>query len=196
MKFRMREKSLFAILLRSPWWISIAIAVVIGLGARMAMPPEYGNYVMFSGGPFLVVGCIAAWKQFKGISNKESARILGLVAGMTWTEFSAAVEKFFTSDGFVVVRLADAKGASGADFEITKAGRKAVVSCKRWKAASIGLENLRDLLAVGQSRGANDCLYLGTGVVSESAGRFARESKIDVVQGPRLAQLIRLSLKK
>ena len=39
MKWKMSDKSLFALLLRSPWWISIAVFVGFALLARALLPP-------------------------------------------------------------------------------------------------------------------------------------------------------------
>ena len=40
MKLRMAENSLFAILLRKPWWLSLAIAGVMALLALALLPAE------------------------------------------------------------------------------------------------------------------------------------------------------------
>ena len=40
MKFKMAEKSLFAILLRSPWWISFVVVGVIVLAAGALLPKD------------------------------------------------------------------------------------------------------------------------------------------------------------
>ena len=65
MRLKMKENSLFAILLRSPWWISFVIAAVIGLVAALMMPVEYRTLAAFSGTPFFIVGCMAAWRQLR-----------------------------------------------------------------------------------------------------------------------------------
>jgi restriction system protein len=41
MKLKMSEKSLFAILLRSPWWWSFLIAAVLMLLARVFLPEAF-----------------------------------------------------------------------------------------------------------------------------------------------------------
>ena len=41
MKLAMAKKSLFAILLRKPWWISIGIAAGIAVVARALLPEQY-----------------------------------------------------------------------------------------------------------------------------------------------------------
>jgi restriction system protein len=38
MKFKMSEKSLFAILLRSPWWVSFLIGALLVLLTRVFLP--------------------------------------------------------------------------------------------------------------------------------------------------------------
>jgi restriction system protein len=41
LKIRMAKNSLFAVLLRSPWWISAAIAVVLAVLALALLPADY-----------------------------------------------------------------------------------------------------------------------------------------------------------
>ena len=41
MKLKMAPNSLFAILLRSPWWISVGIAVVMGLLSAALLPEGF-----------------------------------------------------------------------------------------------------------------------------------------------------------
>lgn len=187
MQLKMRENSLFAVLLRSPWWISFLIAAVIGLVAYVALPERYSAYAAFSGGPFLIIGFIAAWNQLRAPSAAGVADILDTAGAMSWRDLSAAIEDGFRREGYTVTRLA---GAS-ADFEIVKQGRTALVGCKRWKAARHGIEPLRDLRAAAESRGARDCIYLAAGEVTDNARRFAAENNVDLVQGDRLAKLLR-----
>ena len=52
----MAENSLFAILLRSPWWVSLAIAAVLALIARLLLPADYAVVGMLGIGlPFVLV---------------------------------------------------------------------------------------------------------------------------------------------
>ena len=64
MKWKMSDKSLFALLLRSPWWISIAVFAGFALLARALLPPAYVWTGLFGGLPFLVIGVIAARRQW------------------------------------------------------------------------------------------------------------------------------------
>jgi restriction system protein len=191
-KLKIAEKSLFAILLRSPWWISIALAAAIVLLARLALPAHLVLYMALGATPFVVTGVIAAWKQLRAPSAANISSTLEAVGIMSWRDFSAAVEDAYRRDGYAVTRLPGPE----ADFEIVKAGRAALVSCKRWKAASNGIEPLRNLHSVMEAREARESIFITTGGLSDSARRFAIEKNIPVIQGAELARLLRGMLRK
>jgi len=186
MKFEMAKNSLFAVLLRSPWWISIAIAAGVTALAKAILPAIPVAYAVFAGLPFLVIGVIAGWKQLRVPSATRVANTLEAVRAMSWTDFSSALEDAFRKDGYSVNRL---DGAS-ADFEMTKAGRTSLVACKRWKVARTGVEPLRDLHAAKDAHEANECVYVATGEITDGARKFAVEKKIRLVDGVELAKLL------
>ena len=183
MKLRMHENSLFAVLLRSPWWISIAIAAGLALAARLVIPDLYAVFV---GLPFLGIGLFAGWKQFRAPSAKRVAGTLEAVREMGWGEFSGALEDAFRRDGYAVSRL----NGAAADFEMTKGGRTSLVSCKRWKVARTGIEPLRELDAARRAREAHECVYVAAGEITDNARAFAGEKKIRLAEGAELARLL------
>jgi len=186
MKLKMSENSLFAILLRKPWWISIAIAAVVSLAASMLFPRAYAVYGVSAGFPFFVIGLIAAVKQWRAPGAALVAHTLESVTAMSWRDFANAIEAAYRRDGYEVKRR-----DGGADFEIAKDGRKAVVSGKRWKAANTGVEPLRELSAAAESCGAHDKFYITVGQLSDNARRYADEQGIRVLRETGLAELLR-----
>ena len=52
MKLKMAEKSLFAYLLRSPWWVSILAACGIGLLGKIMFRGDYFSYALLQSGSF------------------------------------------------------------------------------------------------------------------------------------------------
>lgn len=183
MKFRMHENSLFAILLRSQWWISFAIAAAITTVAAFFVPPVYAVVASL---PFLVIGCIATWRQLRAPSAARVARTLEAVRAMSWNDFSVALEAAFRRDGYAVSRV----GVAAADFEMTKAGRTSLVACKRWKAARTGVEPLRDLDTARRDRDVHESVYIATGEFTDGARAFATEKKIRIVHIAELAKLL------
>ncbi|HEV2611334.1 MAG TPA: restriction endonuclease [Noviherbaspirillum sp.] len=186
MKLKMAEKSLFAILLRSPWWISILIAAVISLAASAMLPRQVAAYGISAGLPFLVVGIVAAWRQLRMPSPSRVAELIETINAMPWRDFANAIEQAYRRDGYDVKRLA----GPAADFEIAKAGRTVLVSAKRWKAAGAGIEPLRELQMAAEKAEARESIFIMTGQLSDNAKTFASQKNIRVMQGNGLAELL------
>ena len=186
MKWEMHENSLFALLLRSAWWVSFAIGLAISAVGATALPANWRVFGLVTGAPFLVIGCIAAWRQLRAPSTARVERTLVAARQLSWADFAAALEDGFRRDGYAVSRV---DGAI-ADFEIKKEWRTLLVSGKRWKVARTGVEPLRELSAVRDAREAHECLYVATGEVTDQARRFAAGHRIRFVDGAELARLL------
>lgn len=183
----MAEKSLFAILLRSPWWISLSIAIVIGGASKALLPPQYVPFGAMGGFPFVIIAVIAGWRQFKAPSTAHVPATLAQIAAMPWREFSAALELALIRDGFEVRRVDNA----AFDFELLKGGRTLLLSGKRWKVVRLGLEPLQALEAAREARDAHSCICVSAGDVTANAVQFAATHRIRVIQGAELAQLLK-----
>jgi restriction system protein len=186
MKLRVHENSLFAILWRSPWWISAAVALALIALANTALPQAYASYGYVVALPFAAMAMAAAWKQARRPSAAQVEKTLEGLRAMGSVDFLAGVENAYRRDGYAVQRFMRA----GADFELSKPGGVALVSAKRWKAARTGVEPLRELHAAARSREAQERIYITTGEISEKARAFAAEKNIRLVHGEDLAKLL------
>lgn len=183
MNIRLSENSLFAILMRSPWWISFAVAAgVFGL-ARLFVPTVYALIVPL---PFVVIGAMAAWRQLRAPSAARIAATLDAIRAMSWEEFSAALEDAYRREGYAVTRVAGA----AADFELAKSWQVTLVACKRWKATRTGVEPLRELEAAARAREAHERVYVAAGEITDTARAFAAEKKIRLLHDAELARLL------
>jgi restriction system protein len=188
-KFKMAEKSLFAVLLRSPWWISFLAVGVIVLAAGAFLPPQYFVVGALAGFPIFVVGCMAAWRQLRAPAPQKVAEMQETIASMPWRSFATTLAAAWGRAGYTVERLND--NFSGADLSLQNKGRTTLVSAKRWKAATHGVEPLRELQQAMLARDAQDGIYIAMGgVVSDNAQNFARAHGISVMQGNAVAQLL------
>jgi restriction system protein len=188
MKFKMAPNSLFAVLLRSPWWISLVLASVLGAVAFALLPEQYRVLGAMSGFPFVVIGCVAFYQQMKLPSAKRSEEILQAVSRMNWPEFAALLEEGFSRQGYRVERL-----QGPADFALSRQGATTMVAARRWKAARHGEELLQTLHGAAQARGARHCLYVALGDLSPKAQSFAKSHQVQLMQGPALAFLLKES---
>ena len=187
MQFKMHDRSLFAMLLRLPWWVSILIAVAIALVARLTLSDNYLLFGLTLAVPIFGVGVVAFVKQIRAPSATRVAETLAATQALPWRDFSAAIEAVFVRDGYGVTRL----NLAASDFEVTQAGRIALVSCKRWKAASHGVGPLEELEALRKSRDAAEAIYISCGALTGKAQEFAVNAGMRVVNGADLALLLR-----
>jgi restriction system protein len=184
MKFAMNRNSLFAILLRSPWWASVLVAVAVVAAMRLVLPEVYA---LFAAAPFVVVAAVAAWRQLRAPSAAKVAQRLEALRAQPSEEFAGAVESAFRREGYAVSRF----DGREADFELTKSGRVSLVSCKRWKVARTGIEPLRELDAARRRREAHHCIYIAAGDVTENAVVFSEKNGITLLRGAELVRLLK-----
>lgn len=188
MKFKMSDNSVFAILLRSPSWISFAVVAMFAAASLALLPRQYVVFGMMGAFPFLAIGCITAWRQWHAPSPARLADMQAKISAMTWREFSEALEQAYLRRGSTVTRI----NSPAADFSLLKNGSTTIVSAKRWKAANHGIDALRDLVTERDKRGADSCAYLclnGLSQVTDTASTFAKVQGIRLVAGAELAQL-------
>ena len=184
MKLRMAENSLFAILLRSAWWISAAVAAAIVALVAAVVPREYFVFGAFAAVPFAVIAVMAAARQIRTPSAVKVDRTLETLRAMPWPAFSQTVEAGLRAQGYAV----EALGLPAADFEAVKDGRRTLVNAKRWKVARTGINPLRELSAAVQARDANGGMYIAAGEVTDQARTFAAKNGIRLIDGTALVQ--------
>lgn len=181
--FKPRENSLFAILLRSQWWVSALVAAALIAGLRLLMPTMYAVAAAL---PFIVIGAYVAWKQIREPSGRRIGKALERLRAMPWDEFAAAMAQAYAREGYEVTRLQSAQ----ADLELARTGRKTLVACKRWKATRTGIEPLRELEAARKAREADECIYVAAGEITGQARAFAAERGIGLMGAVELAKKV------
>jgi restriction system protein len=186
-RFKISENSLFAILLRSHWWISFAIAAALLLLVQLIVPVAYVMPASSLALPFVVIGAFTLWKRAKLPGKARVTATIDAVKAMSWREFSAQMEQAYLREGYSVTRLAGA-----ADFKLVKMGKITLVCCKRWKAASHGIEPLRELDRQRDAENAHDALYVALDDITDNARGFIGKHRIRLVEGQDLTSLLRL----
>jgi len=186
----MAKNSLFAILLRSSWWISLLIAAVLALLSFALLPQDLRVVGALSGFPFLVVSALALRRQWKLPSAARVEQTQQALAAMAWPAFAALLTQAFQREGYTLLQQAGKK-EEAYDFELERAGRRTLVSARRWKSARTGLEALRALQAAREAREADAAIHIGLAPLSEQAAPYAAAQGIAVWQAAELAQLLR-----
>jgi restriction system protein len=178
-----KKDTLFAILARAPWWISVAVGAALFATTRLFLPDIAA---VASALPFLGIACYAGWRNVRAPSATNITETLGKIRGMPWENFSAIISEAFRRDGYAVTEVF--KGA--VDLQLAKGARVTLVSCKRWKVAQTGIGPLRELQEAKDAQDAADCIYVAAGNFTANARTFATEKSIRLLSDAPLAELV------
>lgn len=187
MAFKLPRNSLFAILLRSPWWISFAIAGALSLVAMALLPEAYRVVGALSSLPFVIIGVMALRRQWSLPGAQEIERTARALSSMSWQQFAPLAQAALSRDGQVV---REHRGPA-ADFILHDAQGCRLVMAKRWKSARLGVEALRELTEAFDAAGASAGVFIFLGEVTEPASRFATSHQIEIWGAAELAFRLR-----
>ena len=182
MNWKLNDNSLFAILLRSSWWISFAIAGAVTAVAVALLPEAYRIVGAVTGLPFLVIGCIAAWKQLQAPSDgphRQHAR----------RGSCDVVGRIFRAPSRRPIGGTDTESApSAGPPPISRSRRR---GAPRSSAASAGRWRTRasrpspSLHAMKEARDAHECIYVAAGEITDNARAFAGQARDQAGGRPR-----------
>ena len=187
----MAENSLFAILLRSPWWYSAAVGFIVVVLASLIARGQYLIVGVSLSIPFFGIAAVSAYKQLQRPNAKRVEEVAAQSRKMSASQIADKIAANYTKVRFESEPF---KG-NAAELALTRGYRKLLVSSKRFKAANTGIEPLKQLVAAGENAEATGYLYVTLGEVSENARDFARQNDIELVQANELAVYFDLKAK-
>jgi restriction system protein len=112
------------------------------------------------------------------------------ITSMSWREFERLVGEMFRLQGFKVSGFGGQGPDGGVDLGLTKNGRRYLVQCKHWRTRQVGVTVVRELNGVMAAQGATGGFVVTGGEFTREAREFARDTKIELIDGPKLQDLI------
>lgn len=183
-----RQGSLFAVLLRSPWWVSLLIAGGLIAVASFFLPLPLAIATSL---PFLGIAGYTGWRFLQAPSPARVAAAMEQLRALPWQQFAALLTEAFQRQGYEVRALT----SGPADLELRKNGYVSLASCKRWKVTQTGIAPLRDLARVQQGDDVRDCIYIAAGDFTATARAFAAENGIRLLFDAELAGMLQPGLR-
>lgn len=183
MAFQVAKGSLFAVLLRSPWWYSILIGLSLILISLAIMGGQYVILGVFSALPFFGIGGFAAYKQSQRPSRQRVLDVAQQARKMPPAKIAAKIAESYTKARY---ESSTFKG-DAADLELTRGHRKLLLSSRRFKVGNTGIEPLKLLVTAGEGAEATGYLYVALGDISAAARNYANQNDIELIQAERLA---------
>ena len=185
MAIKMAKGSLFAVLLRSPWWYSALIGFIVVSVCLFITDAQYIVLSVTGSLPFFGIASYTGYKQLQQPSQK---RVLAVIEQTKKTPAGVVAKKIadnYVKKGYV----SSAFKGNGADLELAFGSKKILLCSKRFKAATTGIEPLKLLVAAGEKVEATSYLYVTLGEISDAAVEYAKENKIELIQSMRFAAL-------
>jgi restriction system protein len=109
---------------------------------------------------------------------------------MSWRDFEKLVGEAFRRDGFQVVEHGGSSPDGGVDLILTKDKERYLVQCKHWRTQRVGVTVVRELNGVIAANDAHGGLVVTSGDFTREEREFAGKTKIELVDGSTLEQLI------
>jgi restriction system protein len=197
-----RRDSLFDTLLVLPWWVALALG---GIGyAAIALAPRLilvDGLLAQAAQSFHTVAavwlllCLAAGagnaiRSFFIARQFDRQRGLEDIRSLTWRQFESLVGDGFRRRGYRVLENTRDGADGGIDLVLRKDADTFLVHCKQWKASKVGVRPIRELLGVMTARDAAGGFFVTSGTFTEEARNFARETSIQLIDGPALEQIV------
>lgn len=208
-------EDLVALVAMLPWWLGVALAIVIYLALhRVAGQPvtaavqpgqvgavvtqtlwktlaSFGQYIL----PLICLAGagISAWKRRERrvlVANVAQSAAADVLDGMSWQQFERLVGEAFRLQGYTVAETGGGGADGGVDLILSKSGEKFLVQCKQWRAFKVGVEVVRELYGVMAAKGSAGGFVVTSGRFTEEATNFASGRNVQLIDGPRLRTLI------
>ena len=186
MAFRIPQNSLFATLLRSPWWYSALVGLFIIAISFVIAGGQYVIIGIFTSLPFFAIAGAAGRRQLKQPSRQQILQAAEQAQSMSPAQIAERIASPYVEERF------DAEPFAGADADLllTRGNRIILVCTKRFKASNTGIGPLKRLVAAGESVEASAFMYVSLGDVSDAAATYARDNDIELIQAKRLAAFL------
>lgn len=174
------------------------------LGLRFAFPalvPDNPFFVPLSTAlprlaPFvaiilLIPAPFSAFNSYRKRKLLDEQSGLESIRSLTWKQLEELVAEAYRRKGYKVSENHRGGADGGIDIKLEKDGHVHLVQCKQWKSQKIGVSVIREMYGVMVSEGAASVSVITSGRFTREAVGFAAGKPIDLVDGTRLALIIR-----
>ena len=178
----MAQETLFRILSRQPWWVTLLVGFGIYALARVVYEP----IAPFMAVPFVALSIYIGYSQWRGGAVVDVGERIVELRAMSWEEFSTAVTDAYRREGYAVAP-AD-KG--GYDFKLTKGARVTLLQCRQWKVSQVGAAPVRELAKAIDRDEAYNGICIMCSDFTAPARELATKEPITLVSGRELVELV------
>ena len=206
-----KRKSFFVDLIDAPWWLSLVLAagawflgeLVGAYGKSLAGLPAHQVHVQiltqlvpvatlflrFLALLFCFTAVVSLFRRRRRAKLFKDAHDLQHIRDLSWSDFERHVGEAYRRLGYTVEETGPGPDG-GVDLIARKDGKKVLIQCKHWHTDKVGVDKARELFGVVKAEGAANGVLVTSGAFTPDALEFAKQTKLDLVDGEGLVRLI------
>ena len=130
-----------------------------------------------------ILGFMSRLLDSRKLGRPES---LDDIRRLAWQQLELFLGEAFRRRGYSVV-----PNRGGVDLVLHKDGEEFYAQCKQWKVLKVGVKPLRELFDAISAGGVAGGFFVTSGVYTEEARTFAKESAIELIDGIALERMVK-----
>jgi len=187
--------------MKMPWPVGLALAALVFLvfhtyqlvapqdALNSALLPAIRIFAYFFMAMFVFASLVSYLTQKTRSKKFRNTQSISDIRSLSWREFESYIAEWFREQGYFVIETPEGPD-NGVDLVLRKDGEKTYVQCKHWKANTVGVEKIRELLGSMAAGGAQAGIFVASGNYTRPAKDFARDCGITLIDGEQLAQFL------
>lgn len=197
-----RNESLGELLIKTPWWVSGILGVLVFICLRWGLPVWAGDKtrqmlvstfvgiapaILFL---FLLLAAVSFWFGLRRRHLLDDQTSLESLRNTPWKDLEFLVAEAYRRQGYTVDFSLGRGADGGVDLVLRRAGQTALVQCKQWKVYSVGAPVIREMFGLMTAEHADEAIIVTTGTFTREARNFAANKPIQLVDGSQLLSLV------
>ena len=199
-----RNESFSELLVKLPWAVSAGLGVFTFAILRWGLRALWRDNILFqplttlaanlaplAGLLFGAMACLSVWFSKRRQALVDQQTSLESLREVDWKDFEFLVSEAYRRQGYQVDYSLGKGADGGVDLVLRKGGRTSLVQCKQRKIFSVGVPVIREQFGIMKAERADEAIIVTSGKFTREAVIFARGKPIQLVDGPRLFELVK-----
>jgi len=198
-----QDESILNLLVRLPWWVSIAAAFASYIVLEWLFPIIKVDHFFMKGvmnafhslAPvvafiLLMTACLSAISRKKKKALFHRQKDIKTVNALNWRQFESLVGEAFRQRGYSVLDNPSDGPDGGVDLRVCKNGKHYYVQCKHWNERNVGVKVIREMVGALSASNADGAFVVTNGDFTQEAIEAASEQPIRLVNGRQLMAMM------
>ena len=186
-------------LVQMPWWVSATASAALFVVPRivvflvpswsllaLAMPAlTIFALILFA---VAVLSFFRSWGQDRQLDGQLS---IETIRELSWKQFEELLAAAYRRQGYTVKENLGGGADGGIDLWLRRDRELVLVQCKHWKKYTVDVRVVREMFGLMHMKGAHRIIIVSSGRFTPEAIHEAMGKPIELVDEPKLLQLIR-----